>query len=194
MTPAPDSQNGQVAEAEQALFGDTLVATESLPVRLVVGSELDSAHLQARAEWLLRTLGQIESGAIDHDEEHPDPALRRVEAKLDLTLDLLSSVLQTSRPLPEETRLRWSHLGVSFVSSVDMSTHAQAVLHLYLRPWLPTPLALPVRLLAQQAESTGARLWLAFELEHPGLQRALDKLLFRQHRRHVAQTRRESHE
>ncbi len=192
--PEPDPRTLQPDEAEQYLFGDTLVATESLPVSLVVGNELDSAHLQARAEWLLRTLSQIESAAIDHDEEHPDPALRRVEAKLDLTLDLLSSVLRTSRPLPEETCLRWSHLGVSFVSSVDLPTHAQAVLHLYLRPWLPTPLALPVRLLAQQAERTGARLWLAFQLAHPGLQRALDKLLFRQHRRQVAQKRRESQE
>lgn len=189
--PGPDPHTLQPDEAEQYLFGDTLVSIESLPVQLVAVSAASSGDVQARAEWLLRLLGQIESGAPEHDEEHTDPSLRRIEAKLDLALDLLSSVLVSTRSSALTVDLRWSHLGVSFVAPQSSPIDRSGVLHLYLRSWLPSPLELPVRQLAQASDVGGERLWLAFQLDQPGLQRALDKLLFRQHRRHIAQTRRE---
>ncbi|MEZ5454668.1 MAG: PilZ domain-containing protein [Lysobacteraceae bacterium] len=193
MTPGPDAPTMSPDDAERTLFGDTLTAVESMPLRLTAWCDERSTNLQARAEWMLRLLGQIESGAADHDEEHADPTLRRIEAKLDLTLDLLASVLAASQAPPAAVDLRWSHLGVSYVAPSGRPSGDRAILHLYLRPWLPTPLELPVQWMASRSEAAGERLWLAFQLDQPGVQRALDKLLFRQHRRQIAQTRRDTH-
>ena len=54
--------------------------------------------------------------------------------------------------------------------------------------WVPQRLELPVRLLAQQREGLNqARVWLRFEPQPASLETALEKHLFRLHRRQLAQ-------
>ncbi|HEY9253827.1 MAG TPA: PilZ domain-containing protein, partial [Stenotrophomonas sp.] len=57
--------------------------------------------------------------------------------------------------------------------------------------WLPEAIELPVRVLAEAASGTGGCfLWLQFDDLEPGLEAALERHLFRLHRRQIAETRR----
>ncbi|WP_267119406.1 PilZ domain-containing protein, partial [Xanthomonas sacchari] len=56
--------------------------------------------------------------------------------------------------------------------------------------WLPDHLELPVRVLAEAATAGVVQLWLRFETQPPGLEEALERHLFRLHRRQIADSRR----
>ncbi|NUS39217.1 MAG: PilZ domain-containing protein, partial [Lysobacter sp.] len=55
---------------------------------------------------------------------------------------------------------------------------------------LPQALRLPVRVLACEDSADGPRLWLRFEGLSPALSAALERHLFRVHRREIAERRR----
>jgi hypothetical protein len=113
----------------------------------------------------------------------------RIEAKVDLVLALLGAVLRERTTLPPPAHVRWSRLGARFHAS-SVPAHAAGRLRMVLDPRLPQCLELPARVIATRAEATGATLWVRFE-EHDGaLEAALERQVFRRHRRQVAQARR----
>jgi hypothetical protein len=181
-------------EAERRLFGDALVCSEDLPYSLMPwsGGEAERAAHAAAAERLLRSLAGLDAGVQDELEPHPaEQALQRLDAKLDLVLELLSRMLAREHPETQPRPLRWSRHGACAQSRQPLEEGSHALLVLVMPAALSLPLRLPVQVLAREDQDADARLWLAFPQDAPALTAALERFLFRQHRRQVAASRRE---
>ena len=173
--------------ADAALFGDA-VACELLARMQLLPAPLPSGATEA-AERLLRDLAMVEErrGEPEDPTQPPDPALRRLEAKLDLTLQLLAQALPSlAGPPPRPVRL--SAVGVRFDTPTGVAAAAGALAVLAWQPGegLPLALHLPVTCLA----SGGGRSWWRFDPLPPGLADLLERHVFRLHRRGLAAQRR----
>ncbi|HET6434487.1 MAG TPA: PilZ domain-containing protein [Xanthomonadaceae bacterium] len=181
-------------EAEAALFGEALACEERRPAGFAAGPHA-AADLQAerlRAEAFLQALALVEDSRSEEPEEHGTTglALQRIEARLDLLTTLVGSLLRghdhdAVRPL------RWSALGASLqIAGTEVAAGASGWLRVQPSDWLPQVLRLPVEVLAAETDGDGRRLWLRFEGLGPGLSAALERHLFRVHRREIAERRR----
>ncbi|MDG2526536.1 PilZ domain-containing protein [Stenotrophomonas sp. HITSZ_GD] len=179
--------------AESQLFDDTLSCELALPVAFRVGS---APGRPAAAETLLRSLAQVEDLRSDdgHEERGELPLLvQRMDAKLDLMLALLGRLArQGGQELPLRP-VRWSRRGMRLETGGRSGAQAGAAGVLSLQPgdWLPEAIDLPVTVLAEAASGTGGCfLWLRFDPLDAGLEAALERHLFRLHRRQIAEARR----
>jgi hypothetical protein len=179
--------------AESQLFDETLSCELSLPAEFRVGS---THGRQAAAEALLRGLAQVEELRSDdgHEERGELPLLvQRMDAKLDLMLALLGRLARQAHAELPLRPVRWSRRGMRLETGQRSGAGLGAAGVLALQPgeWLPEAIELPVRVLAEAASGTGGCfLWLQFDDLEPGLEAALERHLFRLHRRQIAETRR----
>ena len=175
------------AAADAALF-DGAVACE-LPARMQLLPAPLPAGATDAAERLLRDLAMVEERRGEHEDpaHPPDPALRRLEAKLDLTLQLLAQALPAlAGPPPRPVRL--SAVGVRFEGPTGVAAAVGSLAVLAWQPGdgLPLALHLPVTCLAQG----GGRSWWRFDPLPPPLSDVLERHVFRLHRRWLAAQRR----
>lgn len=181
-------------EAEQTLFGQALVCRDELACTLTPGPDgaADIQRHQAMAERLLRSTTTAETTALEDPEHTPqDAALARVEAKLDLALELLGRMLAAEQPQSPPRAVRWSRLGAQIAVTQMRPVGSKHLLSLQLPTGLNLPLRLPVEVLASAPRADDQHdLWLAFPADACGLESALERFLFRQHRRQIAASRR----
>lgn len=180
------------AQAEVALFGDILSCEERQrsifhPQPVSAGA---AEGLCARAEACLRAVAVIEDNGSDDEESGKFPALRRIEARLDLLMHLLAARQQDDGE-QGPVALRWSARGACLSSDACLPAASPGLFHTRLAPWLPEPLVLPARVLAcdSQDPATPTRLWLRFEPISEPLLSALERHLFRRHRKAIAEQR-----
>lgn len=184
-----NTRQGMPGDAEQRLFGDALSCELELPLEVIAS---DARGRQAQAESLLVSLARLEDLRKEDGEDHGDPLLaQRIDAKLDLILALVGHIVHRSNAMPLR-RLRWSRHGlrVDFDGDQGLATGAALVLKLQPADWLPDHLELPAVVLEQAALPGGQRLWLGFSDLRLGLSEAIDRHLFRVHRRQIAEQRR----
>jgi len=173
--------------ADAALFDDILSHEAHLPAAFVPGGAGRLSH----AESLLRNLALIEdSGREDNQSERDDatPFRQRLEAKFDLNLLMLGRLLEQARaPLPA-CEVRWSIRGARLEHSASsgLSHGSEGALRIQPCEWLPDLLELPARVMDVEA---GGRIWLSFPGFSPNMHDALERHLFRQHRRQIARSR-----
>ncbi|MBB6365991.1 hypothetical protein FHR56_001104 [Xanthomonas sacchari] len=190
MNVGQDSAAQHPADAE--LFHDTLSCELALPADFRLGN---GAGRLAAGEALLRSLAQIEDlrGEDGSDERSDANAqTQRMEAKLDLMLVLLGRLARQHEDALPLRPLCWSRRGVRLELGARSGAGAGAAGLLRLQPsdWLPDHLELPVRVLAEATTAGVVQLWLRFETQPPGLEEALERHLFRLHRRQIADSRR----
>lgn len=177
-------------EAIAMLFGDALTCATDVPVALRTLAP-DSGTVERaldQSETILRSLALIEDSPHEDRDEHgpKDVTLHRVEAKLNLVLETLASILRRDRSDLPMQRIRWSRHGVEMAHG-ESKPPAKGFLLIQPLVWLPQRLELPVVSLAHKAlESGGCRAWLRFEPLTPNLKQALERHLFRLHRRDLA--------
>lgn len=181
------------AAAHESLFGDTLTCDEVRPAAFLAGA-IDATALaacNARGEALLQSLAVVEDGVRNEEPEQPaDHALHRLEAKVDLLMALVAGMCANQDDDPMQP-LQWSARGASL--AIDAPVPVGTVGRFRVRPtdWLPSPLDLPATVLACEVDAEGqARVWLRFGPLSPALLAALERHLFRVHRRAVAESRR----
>jgi len=132
-------------------------------------------------------LGGIRSLAEKPDIEDADMLvleMRRLDQKLSLVLDLLNTLLRLNDPLPPA-----QPVVLQSTCLVLQSPLVDAVAYridLFLDPTIPKPLRLTARL-AANAPDTAEGVTLAFIGMGQNVIDSLDKFLFRQHRRQIAQ-------
>jgi len=173
---------------EATLFDGILSHQACLPAAFVPGQ---IPGRPGHAESLLCALALIEDhhhedGQNEHEEG--TSCSQRLEAKLDLNLLLLGRLMeQATIPLPMR-EVRWSIRGarLQHADTTGLPVGTQGVLQIQPCDWLPERLELPAHILA---EDGGQWLWLSFPAFAPGLCDALERHLFRQHRRQIAQAR-----
>jgi len=179
--------------AESELFEQTLSCELSLPAEFRLGS---APGRQGAAEALLRGLAQIED--LRSEDSHEDRGelpliVQRMDAKLDLMLALIGRLARQSQDTLPLRPARWSRRGIRLETGARLGAPAGAAGVLALQPgdWLPERMELAVTVLAEAASGTGGYfLWLRFEDLGGGLEAALERHLFRLHRRQVADARR----
>ncbi|HEY0505234.1 MAG TPA: PilZ domain-containing protein [Lysobacter sp.] len=183
------------AHADVQLFDDVLDHEDRRPAAFLPGA-LDAAATHAavlHAEMLLVALANSEGArGIDDKDEHAEhvSGLQRVEAKLDLLLGLFGMLLRERGHLPPPARLRWSPRGACIELLGDVLAvrpGAAGVLRVQPAEWLPDCIDLPARVIAADA----THVWLEFASLPPALAEALERHLFRLHRRQVAEARRQ---
>jgi hypothetical protein len=101
-------------------------------------------------------------------------------------------VRQTTQDLPLRP-LRWSRRGIRLEQGTRSGATPGSMGVIRLQPcdWLPDHIDLPVVIVAEAANGSGAHyLWLRFEGLSDALEMALERHLFRLHRRQIAEARR----
>ncbi|WP_460709962.1 PilZ domain-containing protein [Lysobacter terrae] len=188
MTPA-------VAAAHEQLFGDVLACDEVLPAAFLPGpteAQVQRLHL-AQAEGLLRALAVVEdSGRNEEADPHIDAAFRRLEAKIDLLTALVAG-FAASHSVDAVRSLHWSARGARLVTDAAHPPGTRGLFRVQPAEWLPSPLVLPASVAAVESAAGGTvpqALWLRFDALGPALEAALERHLFRVHRRAVAESRR----
>lgn len=186
--------NTAVDVAREQLFGDVLACEEIHPAIFVPGPvEASRLRLHAvQAEALLRALAVVEDGArTDESDPHVESAFRRLEAKVDLLTALVAGIAAGHSTDPARP-LQWSAHGARLVADAALPPLTPGLFRVQPAEWLPSPLVLPATVVAVEAEGSSGlhALWLRFEPLAPALEAALERHLFRVHRRAVAESRR----
>jgi hypothetical protein len=181
--------------AEHALFDGALTCEVVLPARFDAGARV---LMQAPSEALLKGLAVAEDvrGEDPDDRKEATPTQQRIEAKLDLVLSLLGRLARSQHETLPATPLRWSHRGLRLdvVSSQDLVVGVAGVVTMQPATWLSDHIELPATLLAQAEGSQNVQhLWLQFDALGAGLAEAMDRHLFRLHRRQIAEARQSQH-
>ena len=179
--------------ADLELFQDSISCELALPAEFRPGS---AAPRQGVAESLLRAIALVEDPRADDasDERGELPqAVLRLEAKVDLLLSLLGQLARRGSDSLPLRPVRWSRRGIRLETGARSSAlpGSAGVLSLQPAEWLPEHLELPVVVLAEAANGAGGHfLWLRFAELGGSLETALERHLFRLHRRQVADARR----
>lgn len=178
--------------AESELFDETLSCDLALPAEFRLGS---AVIRPGSAETLLRSVALVEDARVDdgHDERGDSAQLQRLEAKLDLTMVLLGRLVRQSSQELDLRPLRWSRRGIRLElgTRTGAATGSLGVIRLQPCDWLPDHIDLPVSIQAEAASGAGSCfLWLRFQPMSEALEMALERHLFRLHRRQVAESRR----
>ena len=138
------------------------------------------------SEAMFRDLAMVDDRRSDDGDAAPavDAGLRRVEAKLDLTLRLLARALP-GLAVPPLTPVRLGLRGVRLDGPCAVEDES-AVLRWQPAEWMPLPLLLPVRAAGRSAHAS----WWAFDVLPMPLAEALERHVFRLHRRMLAARKR----
>lgn len=178
--------------AEHALFDGALTCDIVLPARFAAGVR---PLLQAQSEALLLGLAVAEDvrGDDPEDRKEATPTQQRIEAKLDLALSLLGRLARRHEDALPVTPLRWSHRGMRLdvPALPEASGGTGGVVAVQPATWLSDHIELPVVLLAQvQGSQAGTcHVWLQFAALGGGLAEAMERHLFRLHRKQIAEAR-----
>ncbi len=143
--------------------------------------------LQANAD-VLRIITALDEHAVaSHiDEGERGQELMRLEAKLDLILDLLGQVLQRDTVMPACTAVRLSASGIEWAGTALPKVGEQVDIEVFLDERYPRPLRLSAEVTGVARGQCHARL----AIDDGEVRDALEKFIFRHHRRSIAQRRR----
>lgn len=147
-------------------------------------AETDTVLLHESNLMLLNALAVLEQPRVPEGEEHAvlRQELFRLEAKLDLVTSLAARLLARYEQTPPLAGVRLTARGFVWLDGAPQGGAGETgVIELHAHPLAASPLRLPATLTGRG----GAEL-----LDMPPLMRdALDKFLFRQHRRSIAESR-----
>ena len=143
---------------------------------------------QQSTDWMrenvmtLHAIAALESPVHERDLEHTvgvDLTAARLEAKMDMVLQWVGKLLLAQHPLPPATDIILGSQSIAWKCPVTLTVGQFGVLTLYLAPNLPMPLLWPVQIVAYaNGQARAALLHLSAEAQD-----ALDRTLFRHHRR-----------
>lgn len=179
-----------VDTAAADLFADQLVLEERRAVAFVPGAPADADAVVAQGLALMRALAVIEDAAPrgDTDDAAAESALSRLEAKVDLLTALVGALAAGMQPGDALHAIRWTAAGAALpcvAATGAVSGGDAGLLRIAPSLLLPTPLAIPATVVV----SDERQLLLRFDPPAPAFAEALERLVFRIHRREVARQR-----
>jgi hypothetical protein len=172
-------------------FIDGLIFEGDLPFarRLLPGKpgRADLDRLNDVNEPLLRALSFLmDSHPVVHGEDRMEHSqeFARLEAKLDLLLDMVGRALSRQGDVPPTVRLRLSSAGVAWSEADAPAPGSWVQVALYLHPRYLQSLEIVGQVLLQ-AETARGEAVVAFHGVYEPVQDLIDKFIFRHHRRIV---------
>jgi hypothetical protein len=176
-------------------LGSGLSYEDVLPLRWQrLGQGAAPSHLaEANAEFL-RLVALLEEHQPPRAEKHPEFAqeLLRIESKVNLLLDMMGRLLARQSALPEPVGLSLNTRVLHWVSREAPAPGERLLVELYLKPPYPRPLALVAKVQSTAPAHAGQRTTVLFEGMDEQVREWLEKMIFRHHRRRIAQTRHQS--
>jgi hypothetical protein len=139
---------------------------------------------------LLNALTLIEEGAVRQAEE-PSPLvaqMERLEAKFDLVLTLLTEALLPESVAPGPVALRLSSRGVVFDAGESVEPGKVVEISIHFSASLPRPVVL-YGIGIEPLPGEESHVSVEFRQLDPGVKERLERLVFRRHRRSIAQQR-----
>ena len=180
------------AEPEQGLIYEDL-----LPLRWRItekeATPLDVAKLNGNNEEVLRfidILGEHPSDTGNNEYPPLNQDLTKIEVKFELLLSLVSQLLSVYFPLPPPVQVKLDTTGVEWISSDTLNPGSYGLVEVYLSLHCPRPLIFPGKITGVEATMEGVRINAQFGELSATLRERLEKIIFRHHRRSVAQIRR----
>lgn len=183
-----------MTEQENDLFPEGI--TYDGTMRLSWGPRADSPEAgypaeSERNERLLRALLLFQESHRESAEEPGERTadLLRIEAKLDLLFDLVARLIPEELGSDEACPVQLWMTGVSWSTVADQlpKVGERLWLSLYLDAGIPQPLQLPIRVTGVVRETPGGRVAARLEPLGEPLEDLIGRLIFRQHRRTIAQ-------
>ncbi len=162
------------------------IAWEPLPGPPAAAGE---ASVQLANEDLLGNLLVLDEAVADAEEDAQQEHWRRVEAKLDLVLSLLGEMLARQQGLPTARRVCLGGEVLCIDGADNQPLPAPGAwlrLRVYLMPSIPRPLVVAAEVLPSE---TPKRLLLRLAGLPESTRDLLERFVFRQHRRAIAQAR-----
>ena len=162
-----------------------------MPVSWQTGAPPSASILH---EWMhtdtvvLHALASVESQPSAYETEFGNDVekkLDRVEAKLDLALNLLSNLLAQHTPKPESCPVTLSASTIEWVSHGAPPAKGSIVISLFINPRLPQPLLLPASVRETRAAAGGTHIVADFTHLSEEVKDSLERTVFRNHRRHI---------
>ncbi len=175
-------------------LGEGIGYRDSLPLRWVPLEALpagpDGERLAEANSRLLAAVALLEEHTQAADEPtQTELELQRIHLKLNLLLELFGSFLNLQSPRPTAMALRLSWHSASWVPAEPMpQVGSVGLLELFLCPFLPQALRWPARITAVSQGEVSAE----FDAVPDFCQEALERHVFKHHRRAVKETRQPS--
>lgn len=148
------------------------------------------ARSDERNTALLNALTLIEEGSARQSEE-PSPLIaqmERLEAKFDLVLTLLTEALLPESVVPGPVPMRISSRGIAFEAARQVEPGAVVELSIHFSASLPRPVVL-YGVVVEPLPGEESHVSVEFRQLDPGVKERLERLVFRRHRRSIAQQR-----
>ena len=177
------------AVADGLLFDGTTHCSEELPVDWTTEPGPRPEALAERNTSLLRLLSLLEehgTEATDDKKTGAESEFARLDAKVDLVLSAVSTLLSLHRPPPGSAPIHLSSRGLVWTGAPDLAEGARGRVLIQLNPVVSQPLELPAHVLALDRGVQPHRTWLGFEALPENLAALLERYTFRRHRRAVA--------
>ncbi|MGH8313992.1 MAG: PilZ domain-containing protein [Steroidobacterales bacterium] len=154
--------------------------------------ELELTRLNAENHQILQIDASLE-------ERHPvdakddDPVMRheleRLESKLNVIMQMLSRLLSRENVLPPDRKFRLAGDGIEWDNDAALKVDSLGVVGLHISRTLPYPLQLPGKVVGCHASGAKFRVAFVFEGVAANVIELLEKMIFRHHRRAVADAR-----
>jgi len=155
--------------------------------------ELQIAQLNEANESVLRVVALLEEHRSEAGEDHHggvSTELARLDNKMNMLLDLVNRLLRFHISLPDSVPVVLGVTTLEWESKAAPQTGSSITVQLYLHPSYPIPLGLPATVHAVEGQKGHQRVQVTFEGLSEPVRDGLEKLIFRHHRRAVAQARR----
>jgi hypothetical protein len=175
-----------------SFFDGRLSWSGALPLHWRILDRLPDHDQLARSDErntaLLNALTLIEEQTGRQPEESSPLAaqIERLEAKFDLVLTLLTELLLPEHTAPGPVAMRLSSLGLAFDAGEPIPAGTVMELSIHFSASLPRPVVLYGVVVEPPAGEEG-RVALEFRRLGPGVSERLERLVFRRHRRSIAQ-------
>ena len=177
-------------EREPSAAGLSFTDNISLAWKLV-DHALDENHLalvNESNEAFLRAVTAIGEFARDVSDDEPDISqeMARLDAKLNLLLDLVSQLIYAQLEIPQITRVTLSSSDIEWRGDHVPQPGATVFLQVYIQRGTPKPLCFYGTVTSTAQECAAGRARVRYLGLCGSAQAWLDKLIFRHHRREVA--------
>ncbi len=194
-----------ISDNNREQLGKGVIYKDIVPLRWrdIERDELAFSYLslQDANEEVLRFITTLDEFHVDNQDELGSSSgsdLSRIEFKLNLLLDMVTQLVERETAMPEAVPITLGSGGIEWLSIIAPRPDALLKVSLYLHHKYPRPFVVigkvlsvdPVERCAGMTNKYIVRL--SYETMSASVQSGLEKLIFRQHRRSIAQSRRTS--
>ncbi len=177
-------------------LADSLVYTAILPLswlpRKDECQDSEYARIAEHNEHILRCANLLGEQFIEMIDEEADSTLVRLEAKVNLLLELVSKLDQRMSQIPGADEVKVASGGIEWKCNDTPPTVGSSIwINLYLDTRIPEAMKIPAKVIAVSEEPGGTTVGARYECLGEMVQELMEKMIFRHHRRMVAQSRAE---